>query len=255
MRKLIPSVSFTEQINVDIQLLKDAKKQNHTEKKQAKGLIKGNKASLTKDEYKALKIDFVRAKLRHKAAKAALKAAKKVLVPYLLKEIMVKTKTEDKEVKHKKDTDKITKAAKKEKVKKEKVKKEKVKKTIVITKAPREGEEVAVLASEVPQTAKITEKTPRTSVKKAKPSAVTADDLTLIEGIGAKIATVLNENGIQNFKQLAALSADAIKGILKNKRLGFADPSTWAEQAQLAVDGKLEELEALKKELKQGKRQ
>ncbi len=250
MRKLIPSVSFTEQINVDIQLLKDAKKQNHTEKKQAKGLIKGNKASLTKDEYKALKIDFVRAKLRHKAAKAALKAAKKVLVPYLLKEIMVKTKTEDKEVKHKKDTDKITKAAKKEKVKKEKVKK-----TIVITKAPREGEEVAVLASEVPQTAKITEKTPRTSVKKAKPSAVTADDLTLIEGIGAKIATVLNENGIQNFKQLAALSADAIKGILKNKRLGFADPSTWAEQAQLAVDGKLEELEALKKELKQGKRQ
>ncbi len=245
MRKLIPSVSFTEQINVDIQLLKDAKKQNHTEKKQAKGLIKGNKASLTKDEYKALKIDFVRAKLRHKAAKAALKAAKKVLVPYLLKEIMVKTKTEDKEVKHKKDTDKITKAAKKEKVKK----------TIVITKAPREGEEVAVLASEVPQTAKITEKTPRTSVKKAKPSAVTADDLTLIEGIGAKIATVLNENGIQNFKQLAALSADAIKGILKNKRLGFADPSTWAEQAQLAVDGKLEELEALKKELKQGKRQ
>ena len=118
MRKLIPSVSFTEQINVDIQVLKDAKKQNHTEKKQAKGLIKGNKASLTKDEYKALKIDFVRAKLRHKAAKAALKAAKKVLIPYLLEVIVVKSKTEDKEAKHIKDTDKVTKATKKEKTKK-----------------------------------------------------------------------------------------------------------------------------------------
>ncbi len=243
MRKLIPSVSFTEQINVDIQVLKDAKEQNHTERKQAKNLIKGNKASLTKDEYKALKIDFVRAKLRHKAAKAALKAAKKVLVPYLFKEIVVKTKTEDEEVKHKKDTDKVTKAAKKEKVKK----------IIVVTKAHDSGE--VAIVSEIPQTAKIVEKTSRSAVKKAKPSVVVADDLTLIEGIGPKIASVLKENGIQDFKQLASTSADTIKDILKNKRLGFTDPSTWAEQAQLAVDGKLEELEILKKELKHGKRQ
>ncbi len=242
MRKLIPSASFTEQINVDIQALKAAKKQNHTEKKQAKGLLKGNKASLTKDEYKALKIDFVRAKLRHKAAKAALKAAKKILVPYLLKEIKVKTKAEDIEVKHKKDTDKVTKGAKKEKVKK----------TIVITKA-HDSEEVAV--SEVPQTAKIVEKASQTILKKTKDSVAVADDLTLIEGIGAKIATVLKENGIQDFRQLAATSTDAIKDILKNKRLGFTDPSTWAEQAQLAADGKLDELEILKKELKQGKKQ
>ena len=241
MRKLIPSVSFTEQINLDIQVLKNAKKQNKTERKQAKSLIKGNKASLTKDEYKALKIDFVRAKLRHKAAKAALKAAKKVLIPYLLEVIVVKTKTEDKGSKTIKDTVKVNKASNKEKVKK----------TIVITKATQDDE----AAVDVPQTAKIVEKTPRASIRKAKLTVAEVNDLTLIEGVGNKIAAILKENGIQNFKQLAVASADEIKGILKNKRLGFADPSTWAEQAQLAVDGKLEELEILKKELKNGKRQ
>jgi predicted flap endonuclease-1-like 5' DNA nuclease len=88
-----------------------------------------------------------------------------------------------------------------------------------------------------------------TSKTPAKP-----DDLTLIEGIGAKIAEVLSKNGVTTFKQLSLLAPDSIKDILQRNRLQLADPTTWAEQAHLAANDKMEQLETLKKELKRGKR-
>jgi large subunit ribosomal protein L17 len=82
-----------------------------------------------------------------------------------------------------------------------------------------------------------------------------ADDLVIIEGIGPKAAEVLIAAGITTFAQLAATPAEQVKEILTSAtaRVGHLDPTTWAEQAQLAADGKMEELEALKLKLNNGK--
>jgi large subunit ribosomal protein L17 len=81
------------------------------------------------------------------------------------------------------------------------------------------------------------------------------DDLTIIEGIGPKAAEVLVAAGIDTFVKLANTSADAVKEILTSStaRVGHLDPTTWAQQSQLAADGNMEELEALKLRLNNGK--
>jgi len=68
---------------------------------------------------------------------------------------------------------------------------------------------------------------------------------------------VLNAAGISTFAQLAATSADRIREILEaeDPRLTrLADPTTWAEQAQLAAAGKWDDLAALQDALKGGRR-
>ncbi len=83
------------------------------------------------------------------------------------------------------------------------------------------------------------------------------DNLKKIEGIGPKIASVLNAAGILTFAQLAATSAGRIREILaaEDPRLArLADPTTWAEQAQLAAAGKWDDLAALQDALKGGRR-
>ena len=70
-------------------------------------------------------------------------------------------------------------------------------------------------------------------------------DLTKIEGIGPKIAELLNNAGISNYGQLAGTDKDRIKEILVEAGNQFAthDPSTWADQAQLAAEGKWDQLQ------------
>jgi large subunit ribosomal protein L17 len=82
-----------------------------------------------------------------------------------------------------------------------------------------------------------------------------ADNLTLIEGIGPKAAEVLAAGGIDSFATLAATSAEKVKEILEaaNARVGHLDPTTWAQQAQLAADGKMDELKTLQDSLNGGK--
>lgn len=83
------------------------------------------------------------------------------------------------------------------------------------------------------------------------------DDLKKVEGIGPKIASVLNAAGILTFAQLVDVSADHVREILEaeDPRLTrLADPTTWAEQAKLAAAGKWDELAALQDELKGGRR-
>jgi large subunit ribosomal protein L17 len=82
-----------------------------------------------------------------------------------------------------------------------------------------------------------------------------ADDLTIIEGIGPKAAEVLVAAGIVTFADLAATDADKVKEILtaSTARVGHLDPTTWAQQSQLAADGKMDELEELKAKLNNGK--
>jgi large subunit ribosomal protein L17 len=87
------------------------------------------------------------------------------------------------------------------------------------------------------------------------PKATGGDNLTLIEGIGPKAAEVLTAGGIDSFATLAATSAEKVKEILEaaNARVGHLDPTTWAQQAQLAADGKMDELKTLQDSLNGGK--
>jgi predicted flap endonuclease-1-like 5' DNA nuclease len=90
--------------------------------------------------------------------------------------------------------------------------------------------------------------------KEVSRSQTTINDLTVIEGIGSKIAKILFDNDVKNFKALIATPVETLKAWLKENKLPFIDPTTWAEQAQLVDTNKLTEFEALKKELKNGKR-
>ncbi len=79
------------------------------------------------------------------------------------------------------------------------------------------------------------------------------DDLTKIEGIGPKIATLLSEEGINTFQELANADTDILEQILDEARLAFIDPSTWPEQAHLANLQEWDALAKLQSELKGGR--
>ncbi|MBS9781987.1 MAG: DUF4332 domain-containing protein [Gammaproteobacteria bacterium] len=70
------------------------------------------------------------------------------------------------------------------------------------------------------------------------------DDLTVVEGIGPKIAELFNEAGIKTWAELAETSVERRQEILTAAGTRFAvhNPDTWARQAQLAADGKWQEL-------------
>ena len=91
-------------------------------------------------------------------------------------------------------------------------------------------------------------------VKKVK-KVSEGDDLKLIEGVGPKIADLLINAGIVTFADLAATSAEKVSEILSAAGSNFAshNPATWAEQAELARDGKLDELKELQDRLNGGK--
>lgn len=84
---------------------------------------------------------------------------------------------------------------------------------------------------------------------------VEGDDLKLIEGVGPKIADLLINAGIVTFADLAATSAEKVSEILSAAGSNFAthNPTTWADQAALARDGKWDELKELQDRLNGGK--
>jgi predicted flap endonuclease-1-like 5' DNA nuclease len=71
-----------------------------------------------------------------------------------------------------------------------------------------------------------------------------SDNLQIVEGIGPKIDGLLKEAGISNWGALAATSVDRLQEILDaaGSRYKLADPKTWPQQAELADEGKWEEL-------------
>ena len=73
------------------------------------------------------------------------------------------------------------------------------------------------------------------------------DNLEIIEGIGPKIAKVLVDGGISTFALLASAKADDVTAMLKASggRFSLANPASWAEQAALLRDGKMDEFKAL----------
>jgi large subunit ribosomal protein L21 len=82
--------------------------------------------------------------------------------------------------------------------------------------------------------------------KKAAKAAKVGDDLTIVEGIGPKIDGLFKDAGITTFAQLADTSVEKMKEILTaaGPRYTMHNPGTWAEQAALARDGKMDELKA-----------
>jgi len=137
-----------------------------------------------------------------------------------------------------------------------KPKKQKAAKPVVKKEAPK--------ATAAPKAAPVKESKPEPKAKAAAPMAAAApapkatgkpDDLKKIEGIGPKIASLLNDAGILTFASLASTDVDKIKEVLlaAGSRYKMHNPTTWPQQAALAADGKWDELKKWQDELDGGK--
>jgi predicted flap endonuclease-1-like 5' DNA nuclease len=83
------------------------------------------------------------------------------------------------------------------------------------------------------------------------------DDLTRIEGVGPKVATLLNAQGIHSYAQLSKAQSSQLHTILESAgptyHLADASAETWPEQARLAAQGRWQELLSLQDELRGGR--
>lgn len=118
----------------------------------------------------------------------------------------------------------------------------------------------------------VTTPTPKPAVKASTPATKTpvkraastrtrkptvGDNLKLVEGIGPKIESFLKEEGIDTFEKLSKAIPEDIQKMLVAKggtRYNANNPATWPEQAALAATGDMEAFNALKLELKGGRR-
>jgi glycogen(starch) synthase len=96
----------------------------------------------------------------------------------------------------------------------------------------------------------------QTTPNPAAPADIQKDDLTKIKGIGAKVESFLNNGAIYSYSDLSHAKLSKLKSILNDAGSQYQaeDPSTWAEQAELAAEGKWKSLEKLQSELNGGKK-
>jgi predicted flap endonuclease-1-like 5' DNA nuclease len=88
----------------------------------------------------------------------------------------------------------------------------------------------------------------------AEAEVVEPDDLTAIEGIGPKIAGLLQAAGITTYARLADAEVDQLRQMMKEADLGgIAHPDTWPQQAKMAAAGEWAELKKLQDTLKGGR--
>ncbi|MEZ4779973.1 MAG: 50S ribosomal protein L21 [Flavobacteriaceae bacterium] len=116
----------------------------------------------------------------------------------------------------------------------------------------------SIVASGAKKAAPAKKETPKVEAPKAevkaapvKKAAVKADDLKKIEGIGPKIAETLIAAGIATYADLAKAKPAKIAEIIADIR-GNHVTDTWPQQAQLAADGKWDELKELQDKLDGG---
>ncbi|NJB36827.1 50S ribosomal protein L21 [Croceivirga sp. JEA036] len=111
-----------------------------------------------------------------------------------------------------------------------------------------------ILASGAKKAAPAKAETPKKEAPKAAPkkAAKGGDDLKKVEGIGPKIAQTLNDAGITTFAELAKTDAAKIAEIIADVR-GNHVTDTWPKQAELAAEGKWDELKKWQDELDGGK--
>ena len=119
-----------------------------------------------------------------------------------------------------------------------------------------ENEQPAAAAAPAKQATAKKTTAPAAEQKIAPKTAAKADDLVLIEGVGPKIAELLNAAGITTFAKLADTKPTEIKAILETAgpRYQMHDPATWPKQAAFARDGKTAELAKLQDQLKAGRK-
>jgi predicted flap endonuclease-1-like 5' DNA nuclease len=83
------------------------------------------------------------------------------------------------------------------------------------------------------------------------------DDLTRIEGVGPKVAALLNDQGIHSYAQLSKARPDQLHALLSaagpTYQLAEASADSWPEQARLAAQGRWTELLNLQDEIKGGR--
>ena len=97
-----------------------------------------------------------------------------------------------------------------------------------------------------------------TAKKTEKPAAKKTekpDDFKKIEGIGPKIASLINDAGITTFDELSKTDPEKVREILlaAGNRYKMHDPTTWPKQAGMAAEGKWDELKAWQGQLDGGK--
>lgn len=80
------------------------------------------------------------------------------------------------------------------------------------------------------------------------------DDLTVLEGIGPKVAKVLQENGISTFAELASADKAKLRLILDAAGYKYMEPAGWIDQAVLAAKGDTDGLAKLQSTLKGGRK-
>jgi predicted flap endonuclease-1-like 5' DNA nuclease len=68
------------------------------------------------------------------------------------------------------------------------------------------------------------------------------DNLQIVEGVGPKVEVVLENAGIQTWGDLAAKTPEELRVILAAAGLSMMNPDTWPQQAQLANEGKWDDL-------------
>ena len=111
----------------------------------------------------------------------------------------------------------------------------------------------SIASSGAKKAAPVKKAEPKTEAKPAaKKAKGKADDLKKVEGIGPKIAETLAAAGIATFAELAKTEASKISEIIADVR-GNHVTDTWPAQAQLAADGKWDELKKWQDELDGGK--
>lgn len=81
-----------------------------------------------------------------------------------------------------------------------------------------------------------------------------ADDLTVLEGVGPKVAKILTEAGYMSFADLAQADSAEVDKVLDSNHLQMLDSEGWIEQAKLAAKGDMESLAKLQDELKGGRK-
>ena len=96
---------------------------------------------------------------------------------------------------------------------------------------------------------------PMPSLSKDKAVAAQPDDLTVIEGIGMKMAAALRAAGIDTFSRLSTTSEEDLRTAIAAAGMRFA-PSvpTWPQQAVLAAKGDWDALKTYQATLKGGRK-
>ena len=83
---------------------------------------------------------------------------------------------------------------------------------------------------------------------------VTPDDLTKVEGVGPKVQELLNAAGVMTYGQLSGCGPEKLRQILANAGgvMATMNPDSWPAQAQMAAEGRWEDLKKWQDELQGG---